>query len=126
MYTKYGIIILIGLICGLIEASLGISFMIVPLLLAFEVITEYKIALATTLCAFILPLSVGAVYIHYNQNNIEIKTAILLAITYFIGASLSPYIITGNVSNKTLVLLNSILLFIFGAYFLYKYCNDSE
>ena len=76
--NKYYIILLIGLSAGIIESSLGVSFLIIPLLLLFNVITDYKKALGTMLCAFIFPLSIGAVYFHYKQNNIKLLHDLVL------------------------------------------------
>ena len=117
--NKYFIILLIGIIAGMIESSLGVSFIIIPLLLLFNVIIDYKIALGTMLCAFIFPLSIGAVYFHYKQNNIEIYSAIVLGISYFVGASISSKYIC-NISNKNLMLCAGIFSILFGLYYIYK------
>ena len=118
--NKYILILLIGLLAGITESALGISFVIIPLLLLTNVIIDYKVALGTTLCAFLFPLSVGAVYIHYHENNVEIDSAIILGIAYFIGASCAAkYII--EISNETLMLFAGISLLILSIYYFYKY-----
>lgn len=125
MYYKYFIILLIGLIAGMIESSIGISFLIIPLLLLSNVIIDYKIALGTTLCAFLFPLSIGAVYVHYKQNNIEIFYAIILGISYFIGATIASKYIC-NISNEIIMLFAGISLILFGIYYIYKWKNKKN
>lgn len=116
---KYSIILIIGLIAGMIESSLGVSFIIIPLLLFSNVITDYKIALGTMLCAFIFPLSIGAVYIHYKQNNIQLLSAFVLGLSYFLGATFASKYIC-NISNETLMLFAGVSSILFGVYYIYK------
>jgi uncharacterized membrane protein YfcA len=117
--NKYLIILLIGLTAGMVESSIGVSFLIIPLLLLFNVILDYKKALGTMLCAFIFPLSIGAVYFHYKQNNIEIPSAIVLGISYFLGASIAGKYIC-NISNNILMLYAGIFSILFGIFYIYK------
>ncbi len=122
--NKYILILIIGIIAGITESALGISFAIIPLLLLTNVIIDYKVALGTTLCAFLFPLSVGAVYIHYRKNNVEIDSAIILGISYFIGASCAAKYIV-EISNESLMLFAGIFLLILSMYYFYKYYNCS-
>ena len=117
--NKYLIILLIGLIAGMIESSLGVSFMIIPLLLLTNVIIDYKLALGTMLCAFMFPLSIGAVYFHYKQKNVEIYSALVLGIAYFIGATVAGKYIC-NISNNNLMLFAGVFSILFGIYYIYK------
>jgi len=117
--NKYFIILMIGIIAGMIESSLGVSFLIIPLLLLTNVIIDYKKALGTMLCAFIFPLSIGAVYFHYKQNNIEISSALILGISYFVGATIASKYIC-NISNDILMLYAGIFSILFGIYYIYK------
>jgi uncharacterized membrane protein YfcA len=116
---KYIIILLIGLLAGMIESSLGVSFLIIPLLLLTNVMIDYKVALGTMLCAFIFPLSIGAVYFHYKQNNIEIYSALVLGISYFLGASVASKYIC-HISNDKLMLFAGIFSILFGIFYIHK------
>jgi uncharacterized membrane protein YfcA len=69
----------------MIESSIGMSFLVIPLLLLFNVMPNFKRALGTMICAFIFPLSIGAAYIHFKNKNVEIPSAIVLGISYFIS-----------------------------------------
>jgi uncharacterized membrane protein YfcA len=122
MFNKYCIILLIGIMAGMIESSIGVSFLVIPLLLLSGVIVDYKVALGTTMCAFIFPLSIGAVYFHYKKNHIEIVPAIILAIAYFIGVTFAAKYIC-NVSSKNLMLGAGVSLILFGIYYIYKWKN---
>jgi len=126
MYYNYFIILLIGIFGGMIESSIGISLIILPLLLLTNVIVDYKVALGTTLLAFLLPLSIGAVYMHYQENNIKVDYAIVLALAYFIGTTVgTSYII--KVSNQSIMLFSSIVLFMVSIYYMYRYfCPINE
>jgi uncharacterized membrane protein YfcA len=117
--NKYLIILMIGIIAGMVESSLGVSFLIIPLLLLTNVIMDYKKALGTMLCAFIFPLSIGAVYFHYKQNNIEIFSAFILGIAYFLGATIASKYVC-NISNETLMLFAGIFSILFGIFYIYK------
>ena len=123
MNPKYYIIILIGLFCGIVESSIGISCMIIPLLLLSGLFIDYKEALGTTLCALLLPLSIGAVYIHYHANNVKLDFAIILAIAYFIGATIASKYVVHNIDNTDLTLYASIVLFCMSIYYFNKYYN---
>ncbi len=116
---KYPIILVIGLLAGMIESSLGVSFIIIPLLLLSNVISDYKIALGTMLCAFIFPLSIGAVYFHYKQNNIQLLSAFVLGLSYFLGATFASKYIC-NISNEKLMLFAGIFSILFGGYYIHK------
>ena len=122
MFNKYCIILLIGIMAGMIESSIGVSFLVIPLLLLSGVIVDYKVALGTTMCAFIFPLSIGAVYFHHKKNHIEIGPAIILAIAYFIGVTFAAKYIC-NVSSKNLMLGAGVSLILFGIYYIYKWKN---
>lgn len=117
--NKYILIVLIGLLAGGLESSLGVSFIIIPLLLLFNVFIDYKTALGTMLCAFIFPISIGAVYIHYKEKNICISSALTLGISYFIGATIATKYIC-NISNNTLMLSAGIVSLLAGTYYIYK------
>jgi uncharacterized membrane protein YfcA len=123
MDPKYYIIILIGLFCGIVESSIGISCMMIPLLLLSGLFIDYKEALGTTLCALLLPLSIGAVYIHYHANNVKLDFAIILAIAYFIGATIASKYVVHNIDNNDLTLGASIVLFCMSIYYFNKYYN---
>jgi uncharacterized membrane protein YfcA len=121
MDPKYYIIIFIGLFCGIIESSIGISCMIIPLLLLSGLFIDHKEALGTTLCATLLPLSVGAVYIHYKSDNVKLDYAVILAIAYFIGATFASNYVVHSIDNKDLALFGSIILFCMSLYYFIKY-----
>ena len=125
MDSEYFIIIMIGLFCGMVESTIGISCMIIPLLLLTGVFLDYKKALGTMLCAFIIPLSIGAVYIHYQNDNIKFDYAIMLAIAYFIGATISAKYIVHKFDNNDLTLGAGITLLIMSFYYLNKYYCDT-
>ena len=119
MYYKYFIILFIGIIAGMIESSIGMSFLVIPLLLLFNVMPNFKRALGTMICAFIFPLSIGAAYIHFKNKNVEIPSAIVLGISYFIGVTIASKFVC-NISNQKIMLYAGTALICFGLYYIYR------
>ena len=103
----------------MVESSIGISFLVIPLLLLFNVIPNFKVALGTMICAFIFPLSIGAAYVHFKNKNVEIPSAIVLGISYFIGVTIASKFIC-NISNEKIMLYAGISLICFGLYYIYR------
>ena len=102
--------------------------MIIPLLLLSGIFIDYKEALGTTLCALLLPLSIGAVYIHYNANNVKLDLAIILALAYFFGATLAANYVVHSIDNNDMSLYASIVLLCMSVYYFNKYydCESNE
>ena len=119
MYYKYSLILIIGIVAGMIESSIGMSFLVIPLLLLFNVMPNFKRALGTMMCAFIFPLSIGAVFVHFKNKNVEIPSAIVLGISYFIGVTIASKFIC-NISNHKIMLYAGVALICFGLYYIYR------
>lgn len=118
---KLSISLLIGCLSGLIGGSLGVSgfeFML-PALLYFHIISDFKKASGTILLTLAAPVSLLAAYEHYQHKQVDISVSIALMISYFImaffGASLSQF-----VSNNILEKMTGFYFLFIAFYFLHK------
>ena len=112
--------VLIGILSGVIGGALGQSatFIMIPGLLLFGVIKDFKVVVGTVLCALLPPISIGAATQYYKKNNVDISIAIVLAITYFISATYAAKL---NTKFSPSILMNATagLLAVSTLYFLY-------
>ena len=112
--------VLIGILSGVIGGALGQSatFIMIPGLLLFGVIKDFKVVVGTVLCALLPPISIGAATQYYKKNNVDISIAIVLAITYFISATYAAKLNT-KFSPRILMNATAGLLAVSTLYFLY-------
>jgi uncharacterized membrane protein YfcA len=88
MELQNGIIIgLIGTIGGLLSGLLGLggAIVIIPALV-FALGFSQQMAQGTTLLMMVLPVSALAAWQYYKAGNVDVKTAIVLGITFFISS----------------------------------------
>ena len=109
----------IGAIAGIIGGALGIStsFMMVPALLVFNIVPQYKMAVGTILLAILPPISLLAVIDYYERKSIDISISVLICISYFIAAKYGA-LINKHYSDKVLKYWTAAILFLCGFYFL--------
>ena len=112
--------VLIGILSGVIGGALGQSatFIMIPGLLLFGVIKDFKVVVGTVLCALLPPISIGAATQYYKKNNVDMSIAIVLAITYFISATYAAKLNT-KFSPRILMNATAVLLAVSTLYFLY-------
>jgi uncharacterized membrane protein YfcA len=115
----------VGAIAGIVGGALGInaSFMMLPALLLFNIIPDYKIAVGTVLLAILPPISILAVIDYYQRKSIDISIAVILCVSYFIAAKYGAGI-NKEYSNKILKYWSAAILFLCGFYFLWAAQND--
>ena len=77
---------LIGLAGGVLSGLLGLggAIIIIPALVMFLGYSQ-QMAQGTTLIMMVLPVGALAAWQYYQQGFVEIKTAIILAVMFFIG-----------------------------------------
>ena len=125
---QYIYVLIIGILSGIIGGSLGTSGsnVIIPGLLLSGVTSNYKTAAGTTLLAILPPLSIGAVYTYWKSGNVQVDTAVILVISYFIFATIAANYAVKYISNKTLLLLYAIYLLVICVYFFYKFVKYDD
>jgi len=110
--------LIVGIISGFLGGALGIGgIMIVPCLLLFGVITDYKMAVGTTLLAMLPPISNLAVMDYNNRKKIDYLVAAILCISFIVAAKYGA-IVNKSYSDKDLKYLSAAIFFITGFYFL--------
>lgn len=80
-------LVLIGLIGGLTAGLFGIGggIIIVPALVYWAGFSQHM-ATGTTLALLLPPVGLAAAYEYYRNGNIDIRAALILAATMFVGA----------------------------------------
>ena len=111
--------LIIGIISGVLGGALGIgNIMIVPCLLLFGVITDYKTAVGTTLLAMLPPISILAVMDYNKRRKIDYLVASVLCISFIVAAKYGA-IVNKTYADKDLKYLTAAIFFIMGFYFLH-------
>jgi uncharacterized membrane protein YfcA len=113
----------IGSIAGLIGGALGTSgsSIMIPGLLATGVAPNYKTAAGTTLLAILAPLSIGAVYVYWKAGNVQVVTAMMLVISYFIASTISAKLTLKYFTDKQLLLGYAVYLAAVSGYTFYRW-----
>ena len=120
MIVRAILTLLVGIISGVAGGALGNggTFMIVPGLIIFNIIPNFKVAVGTTLLSMLPPISILAVMDFYKRKQIDYWVAALLCISYTIAAKYGG-ILNRDYSEKFLKYASAAILFLFGFYFLY-------
>lgn len=105
--------ILIGSIVGMIGGALGLAgtTIMLPLLLISNIIPEYHKLIGTMLFSILPPISLLAVIEYGRRKQIDYLIGSVLFITYFFGAYYGS-IINKYFSDKTLMYISSVVMFI--------------
>lgn len=76
----------IGLAAGMLSGLLGLggAIIIIPALVMFLGFSQ-QMAQGTTLIMMVLPVGALAAWQYYQQGFVEIKTALILAVMFFVG-----------------------------------------
>lgn len=82
-------LIFIGLLAGFLSGILGVGggVVMVPLLVLLVGFTQHE-AQGTSLAVLAVPVTALAAYTYYNEGNVNIKYAAIIAITFIIGGYL--------------------------------------
>ncbi len=80
------ILLAIGLVAGVLSGMIGIGggIVMVPAMVYFLGLDQHT-AQGTSLAMMLLPVGILGVYNYYNQGNVEVKHALVLAITFVVG-----------------------------------------
>ena len=130
MLDIYSIVItiIIGTIAGVIAGFAGTTTAdtILPGLLLFGLVPDFKTAAGTTLLAILPPLSIGAVIEYYRKGNVDVPLAIILMIvaslTTFLGARFS-HMVSDALQKRVLAIY---LLFVSGFLLYTSFDKDKQ
>ncbi len=84
--TTIVILLCIGLLAGILSGMVGIGggIVMVPALIYFMNMSQHE-AQGTSLAVLLLPVGILAVYYYYNAGYVDIKSALIIAITFVVG-----------------------------------------
>ena len=116
--------ILLGMTVGFLGGLLGMAGSIYLLfgLLALNIVDTQRQAAGITLLYTSIPLTLGATYIYYKENQIDFKISIILIVTAFIFTIIGAKVNFMINKKITYILLGITTIFI-GIYFLNKSFN---
>jgi uncharacterized membrane protein YfcA len=112
---------LVGVIGGsmAVYTGVGVSLM-VPLVLFFDIIKEYKTAVGTMFLAVFAPISSIPAYNFYKSGNLDIQVGISIALGYFVGSYVTSTYFLDSVKREVLYLLFGLLSLMLGFIFVKK------
>jgi uncharacterized membrane protein YfcA len=116
----YSKLTLIGGITGLLAGVVGggSDAVIVPALVIFKVLSNYKLAVGTSLGMLLPPVGLFAAYTYYKDGNINFPYAFYLALMFAIGAYISSLYAVGFSENAVKKIYGVFLIFL-GTYMVF-------
>lgn len=119
--------ILVGCISGIFGGAFGLggSFIMLPGLILFNIIPDFKTASGTILLSVLPPVSLLAVYEYHKQQKIDYVISGILLITYFIFAYFGA-LINRQFDNKSLKYGCAISFLLLTIFFFYDAYNTKS
>jgi uncharacterized membrane protein YfcA len=120
MMYRFILTILVGLVSGTIGGAFGLGgLFMVPGILLFNIVPDYKTAVGTVILSMVPPISLLAAIEYYKREQIDITISMLLCISFFFGAYIGS-VINGNYNVKRLEYVASFLFLLISIYFFYR------
>lgn len=118
------IFLVIGSISGVAVGLFGIGggVILVPALVYLAGFSQYM-AIGTTIAVLLPPIGLAAALEYYRHGNVDIRAAIILAMTMFIGAWVGAYF-ANQMDILYLRLIFSIFICCLGVYMVYATCKS--
>jgi uncharacterized membrane protein YfcA len=112
---------LVGVIGGsmAVYTGVGVSLM-VPLVLFFDIIKDYKTAVGTMFLAVFAPITSIPVYNFYKSGNLDIEVGISVGLGYFVGSYVTSTYFINSIKREVLYLLFGLLSLMVGCIFIKK------
>jgi uncharacterized membrane protein YfcA len=112
---------LVGVIGGsmAVYTGVGVSLM-VPLVLFFDIIKDYKTAVGTMFLAVFAPISSIPAYNFYKSGNLDIEVGISIGLGYFVGSYVMSTYFLDSIKREVLYLLFGLLSLMLGFIFVKK------
>lgn len=81
------VLLVAGFLAGVLSGMVGVGggIILVPMLVYFLNMTQHQ-AQGTTLAMFLMPIGILGVYNYYQKGYVDIKTALIVAITFVAGS----------------------------------------
>nr|WP_292432759.1 sulfite exporter TauE/SafE family protein [Methylobacter sp.] len=117
------IFVIIGLIGGIASGFFGIGggLVIVPALIYWAGFSQHM-ATGTTIAVLLPPIGLAAAFEYYRHGNVDVKAAIILAVTMFLGAWIGAYF-ANQMQGPQLRLIFGLFVCGIGVYLIYGTCK---
>ncbi len=114
------IFVLIGLVGGVTAGIFGIGggIVIVPALVYWAGFSQHM-ATGTTLAVLLPPIGLAAAYEYYRHGNVDIRAAMILAATMFIGSWAGAFF-ANRLNASSLQLIFGVFVCGLGVYLVYQ------
>ena len=113
------VFVVIGLLGGVASGLFGVGggIVVVPALIYWAGFSQHM-ATGTSLAVLLPPIGLAATIEYYRHGNVDVRAAILLAVTMFLGAWLGAYL-ANHMKGPHLRLLFGVFLSVLGIYRVY-------
>lgn len=113
------VFVVIGLLGGVASGLFGVGggIVVVPALIYWAGFSQHM-ATGTSLAVLLPPIGLAATIEYYRHGNVDVRAAILLAVTMFLGAWLGAYF-ANQMKGPHLRLLFGVFLSVLGIYLVY-------
>jgi uncharacterized membrane protein YfcA len=119
--VKIVISLFIGIVSGALTVYTGIgASMMVPLVMFFGLIKDYRTAVGTMLLSVITPAFIVPVYSYYKSDRLDLNIGIPIAIGYIIGNYVTSIYFMDSINNEVLYLIFGIYSLIVAYIFIKK------
>ena len=119
--VKIVISLFIGIVSGALTVYTGIgASMMVPLVMFFGLIKDYRTAVGTMLLSVITPAFIVPVYSYYKSDRLDLTVGIPIAIGYIIGNYITSVYFMDSINNQVLYLIFGIYSLIVAYIFIKK------
>lgn len=113
-------LIVIGLLAGVLSGIFGIGggVIIVPSLIYMLGFSQHK-ATGTSLAVLLPPIGIAAVFEYYQHDNVDLKAALIIALTSIVGAWVGS-VYANKLTGPALRLSFGIFVTLLGFYLIYE------
>ena len=119
--VKIVISLFIGIVSGALTVYTGIgASMMVPLVMFFGLIKDYRTAVGTMLLSVFTPAFIFPVYSYYKSDRLDLNIGISVAIGYIIGNYITSAYFMDSINNEVLYLIFGIYSLIVAYIFIKK------
>ena len=111
------LMLLIGLFSGIASGIFGIGggIIIVPALIYLAKFSQHA-AIGTSLAILLPPIGLFAVLDYYRHGNVDLKAALIVAVTFMVGGWIGAHLANHIISGHVLKLLFGIFVLGIGGY----------
>ena len=121
--ASWALFVIIGMIGGFASGLFGIGggLVIVPALIYWAGFSQHK-ATGTSLAVLLPPIGLAATLEYYRHGNVDLRAAVMLAATMFVGSWLGAHV-ANRLSGPHLRLIFGLFVCGMGIYLIYGACR---